>query len=261
MTHTRHLLLEHAHNFRDLGGYPTTKNTSTKWGMLYRSDALTSLSDEEWKFLKEKLGIGLVIDLRSEKERQNAAVSPSFQIRYASFSLMKELDHLEAQPKKDASNDSGYTNTILQSMKLDYTSTLFGNMDCAVKILLAILDTLTTKDEAVVFLCSAGKDRTGIVAALILYLCSVPREDILADYMVSSTYNANGINRNLSSLPKELLDLIPDDVTMKQSLASDPETMALLLDAFDQKDIRRCLHTGGFTYEMQKELVQLITQP
>ena len=164
------------------------------------------------------------------------------------FNLMRELDGNGAAVSPE---------TILQSMKLDYVRTLFGNLSCGAEILNAILEGMDR--GAVVFLCSAGKDRTGIVAALVLYLCGVPREDIIADYIVSSTYNTNGINAKLGSLPAEILRRIPDPEILRDCLASKPEIIIALLDALEQRNIRALLAENGFSEEKQSLLVKKFT--
>lgn len=116
------------------------------------------------------------------------------------------------------------------------------------------------ENGAVVFLCSAGKDRTGIIAALVLYLCGVAREDIVADYMVSSVYNTNGINKKLEALPEEYLSKLPDPELLKSCLASEPETITALLDALDRRGIRERLAEHGFSSQAQRSLAAKFTE-
>ncbi len=252
----RHILFAHAHNFRDLGGYPTTDGRRTIWGRLYRSDALSALTQKEWEQAKTQLGIDLVIDLRSESERDKSPILPPEGIAVRDFSLMKELDDF-TQTSVSGQDASGQ---ILESMKLDYTKTLFGNLPCAAGILDLILTHLQSGSGSIVFLCSAGKDRTGITAALLLYLCRVPEEDIIADYMVSGVYNENGINKSMESIPQELLELIPDKSVLEQSLASDPKTMRALLASFQERDICASLAGNGFSEEKQQMLRMALTE-
>ncbi len=255
----RHLALTNAHNFRDLGGFPTKDKRCTKWGLLYRSDALSSLDKEEWGIL-QSLNVTLIIDLRSKTERDAADITPPDSITYRSFSLMKNLDSItEMKPSKSTDGEDA-TAKIINSMKLDYTETLFENLPCAVQILEEILDVLSNNQESVVFFCTAGKDRTGIIAALILYLCDVPNEDIIADYMISSTYNELGVNQMQQSFPQDLLDQIPDKDLLRRCFSSDPETMKALLDSFEKKDLRSQLEKNGFGSEKQKVLKDLFTE-
>lgn len=247
MKHLRHIAMKYVCNFRDLGGYPTQDGRSTKWGLLYRSDALSALTDEEWEMLAER-GVRTVIDLRGNSEVEEAPVLAPKQVSCYHFSLMKELDHMM---------DAGDAN-ILGSMKLDYGKTLFGNLECCVNILTVIAERL--QEGAIVFMCSAGKDRTGIIAAVLLYLCGVGREDMIADYIVSNTYNSNGINKKLANLPGSVLRMLPDVKLLEGLVQSRPETMIQLLDELDEKDIRRCLEEAGFTREQQEALKELITE-
>ncbi len=154
----KHTPLQGAHNVRDLGGYPTMDSGVTRWGMIYRSDALNELTENDWDVLRKR-NVKTIIDLRSQIEADSAPITLPEGMEYFHFSLMSELDG----KLKDVSQK-----TILQSMKLDYEKTLFGNLSCAVKVLNTILNGIDK--GAVMFLCSAGKDRTGIIAALVLYL-------------------------------------------------------------------------------------------
>ncbi|MCB6602772.1 tyrosine-protein phosphatase, partial [Erysipelatoclostridium ramosum] len=87
--------------------------------------------------------------------------------------------------------------------------------------------------HAVLFHCTAGKDRTGILAALLLKLCGVCNEDILADYQISATYNAAGVNR---MLPADVM-AIP---AVRALFESTPDMLQPLLSLLDQ--------TGCFSY-------------
>ena len=68
---TRKLPFTGAHNFRDLGGYKTSDGKSVKWGKVYRSDNLHSLTDEDLKYM-ERLNLKSVVDFRSDEERNEA---------------------------------------------------------------------------------------------------------------------------------------------------------------------------------------------
>ena len=247
----RHIPLENAHNFRDLGGYPTTEGRSTRWGMIYRSDALAGLTEADWQVLKERK-VRTIIDLRSSSEATAAPIRQPEPMKYFHFSLMKNLDQGIMDPRKMS------TEKIIESMRLDYVKTLFESLPCCGEILRTILTGL--EEGSVVFLCSAGKDRTGIIAAVILYLCDVVREDIVADYIVSSTYNANGINKKLQSLPPEMLKLIPDMELFKSCMDSKPETIIALLEELEKRNIRKLLAEAGFSAAEQQELKEIFTR-
>ncbi len=252
--------MEHLRNMRDLGGCPAADGRITKWNRLYRSNSPAWLTQEEWRAL-EDLNITLLIDLRSEQERKSHAITPGYPADYEAVSLMKDLDEMPADQAKTRQEDPDLAaKQILKSMELDYTKTLFGNLPGAVKILELILTNLKT-DGSTMFFCSAGKDRTGITSALLLYLCGVPREDIIADYAITGIYNEKEVDHLISSVPKELAPYMPDDETLRKSMDSAPKTMADLLDAFEERDIRNALSENGFGEEKQKELAGLMTDP
>lgn len=259
MINLKHIAMKNVHNFRDLGGYPTADGCCTKWGMLYRSDALSRLNHEEWETLVRR-NVKTVIDLRGKSEVASAPVHTPEHVAYYHYSLMRELDGMmetegQVHPKENQGSSAG---PILESMKLDYGKSLFGNVGCCVDILNTI--TMRLEAGAIVFMCSAGKDRTGMIAALLLYLCDVAGEDIIADYIVSNTYNRNGINRKISELPDSVMKRIPDINLLKNLFESRPETMESFLDELDAKDIRKVLDINGFTAEQQNILKASFTE-
>lgn len=269
MKYLKRVPLEGVHNFRDLGGIPaagsgadpcTFPAKSTLWGILYRSDSLANLTEAGWAELKAR-NIRTIIDLRSENEAKAAPIQApesvfgaDCPIEYLHYNLMKELDQQVHGAERS-------TETILKSMQLDYEETLFGNMECGAEILREISEGLDR--GAVVFLCSAGKDRTGITAAMVLYLCGVKREDIIADYMISSTLNTDGINRLMKNfpVPPEYLAAIPDLMErIKGVLESRPEMIGKLLDAFETRNLQDSLAEAGFTSEEQEAFAAKILE-
>lgn len=251
----RHILLDGAYNFRDLGGYPTLDKTYTAWGVFYRSDSLAKLSKKDWDIL-EKRRVKTIIDLRSKSEVESAPINMPKDIEYHNVSLMKDLDDTDSFSqfvlnKIDAK--------IVTSMILDYPSTVFGNLEGFAKVLKLLLDSI--KRGSTVFICSAGKDRTGMVSSLILYFSNVLKEDIVVDYMVSNTYNTHGVNKEISSIPKEFINIVENLEALKDMYNSDPETILRLLKAFDEKDISKLLDEKGFTKKDQEKLKTLFTKP
>ena len=252
MKHMKRLALDGANNFRDLGGIPCGEK-STCWGKLYRSDSLANLSEADLQKLEER-NIRTVIDLRSENEAKSAPLKLPTDAVYHHCNLMKDLD--SQVHGKDRSVE-----TILKSMQLDYVKTLFGNMECGAEILRNICEGL--ERGAVVFLCSAGKDRTGITAAMVLYLAGVKREDILADYMISSVLNTDAMQRLIENfpIPEEYLAAIPDLLArVKSVMESRPETMDSLLKAFEEQNLRAALADHGFSMDAQAALAEMMTE-
>ena len=175
----RHLALQGAANFRDLGGYKTTDGKTVKWGKIYRSADISKLTDADLAVLKEKK-ITYDVDLRGhqEAEKQPDRVNPGTDYILCpagSDSLGNWMKELAAAPKNSGDSIMGvyYGNTKYLT---DRYKPFFGK-------LLAM-----PADQSLVFHCTAGKDRTGIAAALFLYSLGVPYKTIVADYTATNYY-------------------------------------------------------------------------
>ena len=170
---TRHVAMPGAYNIRDLGGYKTPSG-HTKWRRILRADGLHRMPATSVAQLHE-LGVRTVIDLRRDHELE-AGPNPfrdHAQVRYVNISL---FDILALETAKATGADGG--NVLL-------------NLYCqaVAEKQPEIRAVLTTIAEAVpgivLFHCTAGKDRTGIIAALLLALAGVGEEDIVEDYALT----------------------------------------------------------------------------
>lgn len=158
-------------NLRDLGGYTTENGNITKYERVFRSSAIYKLTSAEEKYLDD-IGIKAVIDLRmpEEIERHPSAFINSKKIKYFNFPLSNAWSLIE-----------------------DEVPNIYFNMIKSYKSMANIMKTIANTDGGVIFHCTAGKDRTGIVACLMLLIAGVQEEDILADYMVTYAYIYKGI--------------------------------------------------------------------
>lgn len=174
-------------NTRDLGGYKTLDNQETKYFRFIRSDALTYITEEEKDFLIEH-NITLSIDLRTEYVI-NKIPSPFFKdprFEYHSFPLQEG----SGIPLTDQNASSLYMGMVK-------------NYDTFRKIFTLIAST----DKNIIFNCTAGKDRTGILSFLLLGLVNVSEKDILDDYEISSENIYSSIRKIIKhnpSFPKNL---------------------------------------------------------
>ena len=230
MSAIRRLPLQHACNVRDLGGYPAG-NQMIAWNRCYRSDHLHDLDEADWQVLKAAK-VTLILDLRSNQERSVSKYdSEAYGITQLSLPFMKadvgSVAHQDEQSQKE----------FLNSMKLDYVEILEQATPSLVRAVTEIAETLS-RGEAVLFHCTAGKDRTGILACILLDLCGVKEVDILADYMVSATYNQPGVNK---MLPPELM-AIPQ---VRALFESTPEMLQPLLDFLHCKGTKDYLLSIG----------------
>ncbi|MFF3767642.1 GNAT family N-acetyltransferase [Streptomyces sp. NPDC001922] len=160
------------HNFRDLGGYSTDDGRTVRWGRMFRSDSLGKLQGEDWeRFLA--LGIRTVIDLRHSWEieaKGRIPEHPSFTYHHLS---------VEHRPYDQAGLGAEVqTGPFLAERYLEVA-------EDGVRELRRALEVIAAEDGPVVFHCTSGKDRTGLLAALVLDLLGVSEADIVADFALT----------------------------------------------------------------------------
>jgi len=174
----RVLALAGASNFRDLGGYPTRDGQRVRWRCVFRADRLDELVPADWQQL-QALGIETAIDLRAAHECASAPAQWPVVRRVAlpiESALGAQLETLRAAGSPvDALRMRRMMQQEYRRMLLDHAQT-FGEL----------LRVVAQLDGAVVFHCAAGKDRTGLAAALLLAALGVDRATIEQDYMVTN---------------------------------------------------------------------------
>jgi protein-tyrosine phosphatase len=199
---TRIIEFEACFNCRDLGGYQTTDGRSVRWGRLYRADTLHRLTDDDLiKF--HALGLRTVIDLRSTKEIDD----------FGSMRVQDDRIELHHIPMMDVvdlrSVQSRPPSEPLEDPVVAYHR-IFGNGHAVVRA----FEVLSGSDRlAALFHCTAGKDRTGILAAMILDVLGVPDEVIVADYQLTDEArqrSAPWIEKNEPELAAFYAQLTPE---------------------------------------------------
>jgi protein-tyrosine phosphatase len=167
-------------NFRDLGGYPTSDGGRTRWGLVFRADALHGLSSSDLR-LYEQLGLRTVYDLRSDVERDERP-NP-----FPSRSLT--VIGRPTGPDGAATGVPTSTWTTATDGEQVLRDLYIGLIEHAASQIGELLIGLTEHEGVpAVFHCHAGKDRTGIVAALLLEALGVDRDIILDDYELTARY-------------------------------------------------------------------------
>jgi len=174
---TRTLLWDGCVNVRDLGGHPTEDGGETRVGAIVRADSVRQLSEEGWDALVD-YGIRTVVDLRlhSELEADPPHEPP---VELVHVSLFPELDSphwVEIDAITRATPDHVVRT---QSVYLEFLTRFHESFAVAVR---AIAD---ARPGGVLVHCQAGKDRTGLLCALLLRLAGVSAEDVADDYALS----------------------------------------------------------------------------
>ncbi len=170
--------LEHGSNFRDIGGYATADGKHVRWGMIYRSGATPLLTDADMKTING-LKLANMVDLRSSEERQ-LAPSKIYGVPYQAVGYSMSTITSAMRP----STPSAGGQTLPSN-----GGALYRRMpQMLAPQMKLVFDRLLQKQGPLVYNCSAGQDRTGFATALILSALGVPRETIIADYHLSTTY-------------------------------------------------------------------------
>ena len=204
----RLLPMDGAHNTRELGGYKTTDGKSVKWGMLYRSDKLSDISDTDQAYLQD-LGIKKIIDFRSKEEKEE---DPDI--------IPKGIDYIEMPISVDGAMRSkieavlkGETNKDVKSFLIDANKEFVSNYTDVYE---DFLRNLIDDDGPALFHCTAGKDRAGFAAAITLIALGVSKEDVIDDYMKTNQFTKERIEEIIEQI--ELMTLYQTDAEILRPL-------------------------------------------
>jgi protein-tyrosine phosphatase len=214
----RHLTFEGGYNIRDLGGYPTQDGRQTRFNILIRSGGLDKTSPAGQEQLIAH-GIRTIIDLRDDWEikKYGHPFTDSQRVTYLNLPLIG--DALTADESwTDETSD-------LTEMHEFYTRYLARCQPQIGKIITAMVD----RESPTLFHCYAGKDRTGIIAALILMAMNVSEETIIEDYAVSEVQLADIIAQRCAAIEAQGGDVTRMMARVKKNFASQPQTMMITL--------------------------------
>lgn len=203
----RIISLEGACNVRDLGGYQTKEGREIQWGRFYRGDGQHKLTEHDQELLLGR-GIHTVIDLRHAQEVSVAkdAFADSDKVAYHNVDLLNPAT--TNQPQVNSLGDL-------------YVSMLDNSQDAFLRIFEILAN---PSDEAVLFHCTAGKDRTGMVAALLLDLAGVPHTTIIEDYAMTAECLLPIMDELRAGRPEGM----PADL-YERLLGCDPSNMEMML--------------------------------
>lgn len=191
----RRLPLKTTYNTRELGGYHNKKGQITNWQAFIRSDDISFLNGSDITYVKE-YGVKTVIDLRSIEERREIGYPLSLAPGVACLHIP-----LNAEAVTDATK-------VIRADRTKFLPTFYIQCLEEKEKIKAILTAVSIAGPGgILFHCAAGKDRTGIVAMLILGLAEVSRADILSDYEVTYGYIKSNPKflEHTSLFPQELL--------------------------------------------------------
>lgn len=164
-------------NVRDLGGHPTEDGRTTRFGRVLRSDDLWHLTPAGRASFAAS-GVARVVDLRTDAERLERACDPGVEVVHVSIvGAWDEEEVARHNRRRDEAADA------LEYLDWAYGEFLERHAERFAAAVAAVAD--APPEGAVVVHCVAGKDRTGLVSALLLRLAGVPVDDAAADYAAS----------------------------------------------------------------------------
>jgi len=205
------LLFEGSYNFRDLGGFETIDGFTTKYNLIFRSDALHEMTDADSEIFQNELKITTVIDMRTDNAIQKEGLGKVINenIKRIHIPLFSDSDATEWSQKERAPEEPA-----------DLVAFYIWVMEKSGDQIVDVIENLIKTDDSVpaVFHCFAGKDRTGIIAAVVLSLLNVHEDHIVDDYAESHKYKHKILERmkrsmteeNYEKFPKELMDAYPE---------------------------------------------------
>lgn len=173
----RLLPLKGGRNFRDLGGWRAADGRQVRWGRIYRSGVMVGLTPADIGYLSS-LGLRVICDLRSRQER--AAQPSPFTGSEAQEVVATDYDMFSMAEVMRAPNRAA----AIAAFARNYV----GLTDILAPQYTDLFARLVRRQTPLAFNCSAGKDRTGLGAALLLSVLGVPRERVLADYALTEVY-------------------------------------------------------------------------
>jgi protein-tyrosine phosphatase len=256
---SRWIALSGVRNFRDLGGYRAFDRRTIRRGLLYRSANLHNLTDKDLQRL-DRLSLKRVVDFRAdfEKTSEPDRLPMDSNIQVLEIPILDTSTDvalsLEQQIKAGKVDDINPTKLLIDA-----------NIQLATEFTPQyrrfIHEVLAANGQPILFHCTAGKDRTGFAAAILLRILDVPLETVMFDYLLSNQYYFKPLRRNLIiiALAKGLKTarVVAGFLEVKASFLSTAfETINWQYGSFDEY-VRQGL---GFTQEQVEHLQMLYLQ-
>ncbi len=245
----RRLELEGAWNFRDLGGYPGRDGRRVRWRRLFRADGLDRLTAGDLQHIT-RLGLRTVVDLRTGVEVARGRIATEED--RVSWHHLPMLDVLPPRDRYQAWVDPAYVAAQYVDMMSSGAATVS-----------SFLGLVCDPDRyPLVFHCFAGKDRTGILTALILGLLGVDDDDIAADYALSAAAMHRLLTWLRAQYPEGAAELDALESSAAAIVAAEPETMAEFLRGFRQAHGSFEAYTAGLGYpDAADRLAGILLEP
>ncbi|MCM0599582.1 tyrosine-protein phosphatase [Periweissella fabalis] len=200
-------------NFRGLNDFTTVNNRKMQANMIFRSGELVNIAAQERAMLFEKFNIKQIYDFRSSKEVTEKPDDDFTGVAYHHIDLMRDAGGHTASLEVFASNFDGQkADDVMKDMYQDIVLSASGREG-----LHNFMNSLVTSEGPAIFHCFAGKDRTGVAAALLLASLQVTPDQIMRDYLATNparkiandailaNYRANGLDEKALAVIETML--------------------------------------------------------
>lgn len=189
----RHLRWDTCYNARDLGGHATDDGATTRWGVLVRADSVGRLNTQGRAAL-EAYGVRTIIDLRLPVEVRDEPSPFTEHAAIATHYLPLDPNDRLVSKAVIAHTETGLSYTA--AMNAAYLAT---HQTPIAAIIRAVAD---APDGGIVVHCHAGRDRTGLIVALLLGIAGVPATTISADYALSFSAVSETMDATLAHIER-----------------------------------------------------------
>lgn len=182
MKDKRIIKLRSIHNLRDLGGLKNKEGKTIKRFLLLRSAALNKVSIKDVNYLKEKYNLKSIVDLRNDQEKEE---KPNINIEDLNYYHLPILNKAKLGITREEKHNIKEFAKSFPDMKQMYKD-LVTDEECKANFAKALRQIINNRDGAILWHCSVGKDRCGMISAFLLYLLDVDEKIILNDYLLSN---------------------------------------------------------------------------
>ena len=228
----RLLPLAGTNNARDMGGYTTADGRAVRRGQLFRSDSLANLSDADVAYL-ENLQLSAVTDFRGDSERAAAPDRLPQQtppITYRAVAISDPAVDVAELGRKVYAGELSEAELLALTDRQGYVndpavSRMWGQWLAG----LAEADNLPH-----LFHCTAGKDRTGFAAAIVLLTLGVPTDQVMEDFLLSNEYRRAGIEESIEKIQTHSEHEVDAEV-LRQVLGVSPRSLEGAIKAMEEK--------------------------
>lgn len=237
--HSRELVWDGCVNVRDLGGHPTQDGAETRYGAVIRADSVGLLTAGGWAALVES-GVSRIVDLRLATELDDDPPR-ELSVEVVHVPILDRFDET-TWPEIEALSDGAPTHA--EAQRLVYLRFLD---QCRTRFVEAVAAVAAAPPGAVVVHCHGGKDRTGLVVALLLRLAGVPIDAIAEDYALSGERLRERHQRWLATAEDDLQRARIERISSTPAAA-----MRGVLDAIDDRygGVEQYLLGGGLSAEL-----------